>query len=184
MASGSGQVQLSYESGEGIATLRCLLNGLHCLRAGLCSELFFEAHGVQSLGPAWISRVPAVIENNMPRGYWFAPNPFLAKSGISSAKWSSYRRGFPLMNDPALTQWIDELEPIFKKKWMNNGIYELIMLSKTTIVPKPELLATSLLFWNSGTNTFDFSMGPMSPIVLDMAQVFELRPSGRIVDVT
>ncbi|KAM1365614.1 hypothetical protein ACFX13_044616 [Malus domestica] len=151
---------------------------------GLCSELFFEAYGVQSLGSAWISRVPAVIENNMLRGNWFAPNPFLAKSGISSAKWSSYRRGFPLMNGPAWTQWIDELEPIFKKKWMNNGIYELIMLCKTTIVPKPELLATYLLFWNSGTNTFDFCMGPMSLTVLDMAQVFGLRPSGRIVDVT
>ncbi|KAM0988537.1 hypothetical protein ACFX2A_012681 [Malus domestica] len=27
-------------------------------------------------------------------------------------------------------------------------------------------------------------MGPMSPTILDMAQVFGLRPSGRIVDVT
>ncbi|KAM1811334.1 hypothetical protein ACFX12_027990 [Malus domestica] len=142
MASGSSQAQLSYESGEGIATLRRLLNGLHCPQAGLCSERFFEAHGVQLLGPAWISHIPAVIKNNMPRSNWFTPNPFLAKSGISSAKWSSYRRGFSLMNDPSWTQWIDELEPIFKKKWMNNGIYELLMLSKTTIVPKPELLAT------------------------------------------
>ncbi|KAM1040439.1 hypothetical protein ACFX2C_029719 [Malus domestica] len=88
------------------------------------------------------------------------------------------------MNDPTWTQWIDELEPTFKKKWMNNGIYELIMLSKPTIIPKPELLATSLLFWNSGTNTFDFHMGPMSPTILDMAQVFGLRPSGKIVGVT
>ncbi|KAM1680771.1 hypothetical protein ACFX1X_038576 [Malus domestica] len=103
MASGSGQVQLSYESGEGIATLRRLLNGLHRPRAGLCFELFFEVHGVKSLGPTWISRVPAVIENNMPKGNWFVPNPFLAKSSISSAKWSSYRHGFLLMNDPAWT---------------------------------------------------------------------------------
>ncbi|KAM1341990.1 hypothetical protein ACFX2F_006373 [Malus domestica] len=88
------------------------------------------------------------------------------------------------MNDLAWAQWVDELEPTFKKKWMNNGIYELIMLSKTTIIPKPELLASSLLFWNSGTNTFDFRMGPMSPTVLDMAQVFGLRSSGRIVDIT
>ncbi|KAM2187879.1 hypothetical protein ACFX1R_031494 [Malus domestica] len=88
------------------------------------------------------------------------------------------------MSDPAWAQWIDELEPTFKKKWMKNGIYELIMLSKTTIIAKLELLVTSLLFWNLGTNTYDFRMGPMSPTVLDMAQVFELRPSGRIVDVT
>ncbi|KAM1548545.1 hypothetical protein ACFX1Z_009718 [Malus domestica] len=184
MASGSSQIQLSYESGEGIATLRRLLNGLHRPRAGLYSELFFEVHGVQSLGPAWISRVPAVIEDNMPKDNWFSPNLFLAKSGISLSKWSSYHRGFPLMNDPAWVQWIDELEPTFKKKWINNGIYELIMLSKTTIIPKPELLASSLLFWNSGTNTFDFRMGLMSPTVLDIAQVFELRPSGRILDIT
>ncbi|KAM1397087.1 hypothetical protein ACFX2I_014702 [Malus domestica] len=128
MASGSSQIQLSYESGEGIATLRRLLNGLHHPRAGLYSEFFFEVHRVQSLGPAWISWVPAVIEDNMPKDNWFSPNPFLAKSGISSSKWSSYRRGFPLMNDPAWAQWIDELEPTFKKKWMNNGIYKLIML--------------------------------------------------------
>ncbi|KAM1086310.1 hypothetical protein ACFX2I_011892 [Malus domestica] len=101
MASGSDQVQLSYESGEGIATLLRLLNRLHRPRAGLYSELFFEAHGVQSLGPTWISRVPVVIKSNMPKGNWFTPNPFLAKSGIFSSKCSSYRRGFPLMNDPA-----------------------------------------------------------------------------------
>lgn len=73
------------------------------------------------------------------------------------------------MNDPAWAQWIDDLEPTFKRKWMNNGIYELIMLSKTSILPKPELLVSALLFWNSGTNTFDFRMGPMSPTILDMA---------------
>ncbi|KAM1748105.1 hypothetical protein ACFX12_009131 [Malus domestica] len=184
MASGSGQTLPSYESGEGIATLRRLLNGLHRPRAGLHSELFFEMHGVQSLGPAWISRVPSVVESNMPRGNWFTPNPYLADSGISSSKWSFHRRGFPLMNDLAWAQWIDELEPSFKQKWMSNGIYELIMLSKISITPKPELLASALLFWNTGTNTFDFRMGPMSPTILDMAQVFGLRPSGRVIDVT
>ncbi|KAM1284633.1 hypothetical protein ACFX2J_027304 [Malus domestica] len=67
---------------------------------------------------------------------------------------------------------------------MNNGIYKLTMLSKITIIAKPELLTTAILFWNSGTNTFNFRMGPMSPTILDMAQVFGLRPSGIIVDVT
>ncbi|KAM1683109.1 hypothetical protein ACFXTN_031314 [Malus domestica] len=88
------------------------------------------------------------------------------------------------MNDEVWVKWINELEPIFKRKWMNNDIYELIMLSKTTVVAKPELPNTVLLFWNSSTNTFDFRIGPMSPTILDMAQVFGLRPSDRIVDVT
>ncbi|KAM1211257.1 hypothetical protein ACFX2G_003020 [Malus domestica] len=120
----------------------------------------------------------------MPKANLFTPNPFMVGSGISSSRWLSHRRCFPLMNDEAWVKWINELEPIFKRKWMNNGIYELIMLSKTTVVVKPELLTIALIFWNSGTNIFDFRMGPMSPTILDMAQVFGLRPSGRIVDVT
>ncbi|KAM2066609.1 hypothetical protein COP2_044332 [Malus domestica] len=184
MASGSSQTPPSYESVDGIATLRRLLNGLHRHRAGLHSELFFESHGVQSLGPTWISRVPSIVESNMPRENWFTPNPYSASSGISSSKWSSYRRVFPLMNDPTWAQWVDELDPSFKQKWMSNGIYELIMLSKTSVISKPELVTSALLFWNTGTNTFDFRMGPMSSTILDMAQVFGLRSSGRIVDVT
>ncbi|KAM1221024.1 hypothetical protein ACFX2J_008742 [Malus domestica] len=105
----------------------------------------------------------------MPKEKWFTPNLFLAESGISSSKWSNHHRGFPLIKDKGWTQWINELEPTFKQKWMNNGIYELIMLFKTTMIVKPELLTTTLLFWNSGTNTFDFKMGPMSMTILDMA---------------
>ncbi|KAB2623861.1 hypothetical protein D8674_041448 [Pyrus ussuriensis x Pyrus communis] len=70
------------------------------------------------------------------------------------------------------------------QKWMNNGVYELIMLLKTTVIAKPKLLTTSLLFWNLETNTFDLRMGLMSLTILNMAQVFKLRPLGRVVDVT
>lgn len=76
------------------------------------------------------------------------------------------------------------LEPIWKKKWMSNGMYELIMLSKTMVITKPELLTTTLLFWNTRTNTFDFQMDPISPTILNMAQVLGPKPSGRCVDVT
>ena len=58
------------------------------------------------------------------------------------------------------------------------------MLSKTTVIVKPELLLKALLFWNLGTNTFDFRIGLMSLTILDMVQVFGLRPSGRVIDVT
>ncbi|KAB2631278.1 S2-RNase [Pyrus ussuriensis x Pyrus communis] len=67
---------------------------------------------------------------------------------------------------------------------MDNGIYELIMLSKVAVIAKPELLTITLIFWNNGTNTFDFRMGPMFPTVLDMALFFGLRSSGRYVDIT
>ena len=164
MAPTSTQTCFSYESGEGITIMRHLLNGFHCPRGGLCTELFFEEDEVYSLVPTWTSQIPITVETNMLRDNWFTSDPFLAESGISSSNWSQYRRSFPLMNNPAWVQWINELKSIFKRKWMNNGIYELIMLSKTTVVAKPELLTTTILFWNSGTNTFDFRMGPISQL--------------------
>lgn len=81
-----------------------------------------------------------------------------------------------MMKDEVWSQWVDELEPIWKRKWINNGIYKLIMVSKVTVIAKPKLLTTALLFWNTRINTFDFRMGPMSLTILDMAQVFELKP--------
>ncbi|CAL2229374.1 unnamed protein product [Prunus armeniaca] len=45
------------------------------------------------------------------------------------------------------------------------------------------LLAAALCFWNSANNTFDFHLGPMSPTLLDMAQIFGFMPYGRLVDV-
>ncbi|KAM2425349.1 hypothetical protein ACFX1W_022799 [Malus domestica] len=106
----------------------------------------------------------------------------MVESGISASKWLNHRPGFPLMKDEGWAQWINELEPIFKQKWINNEIYKLIMLSKTTVIAKPELLTSAFLFLNLSTNTFNFRIGPMS--LLDMAQVFKLRHSGRVVDVT
>lgn len=67
---------------------------------------------------------------------------------------------------------------------MADGIYELIMLLKVIVIVKPELLTTVLFFWNNRTNTFDFRMGLISPMILDIAQIFGLRPSGRCVDIT
>lgn len=102
----------------------------------------------------------------MPTVNWFTPNPYSIEEWISASKWPSFKRGFPFMNDAAWVKWVNELEPIFKQKWMSNDIYELIMMPKTTILIKHELLFTALLFWNIGTNTFDFKMDPMSPFTL------------------
>ncbi|KAM1748718.1 hypothetical protein ACFX12_009675 [Malus domestica] len=115
---------------------------------------------------------------------WFTSSPYSVEASISASKWSNFRRGFPLIKDKAWSQWVDEVEPIWKKKWMDNGIYELIMLFKVAVIAKLEFLTTTLIFWNNRTNTFDFRMGPMSLTVLNMAQVFELRPSSSCVDIT
>lgn len=100
---------------------------------------------------------------------WFTPNPYTTEARISASKSSNFERGFHSMKDTTWSKWVDELEPIFKKKWLSNGIYKLIMMTKTTIPIKHELFTTTLLFWNIGTNIFDFRKGPMSHTILDMA---------------
>ncbi|CAL8151980.1 unnamed protein product [Prunus armeniaca] len=62
------------------------------------------------------------------------------------------------------------------------GIYDAILLSKQSINRDENLLATSLCFWNSPSNTFDFRVGLMARTLLDMAQIFRFRPYRRPVD--
>ncbi|CAL8993534.1 unnamed protein product [Prunus brigantina] len=45
------------------------------------------------------------------------------------------------------------------------------------------LLATALCLWNSASNIFDFPLGPMTPTLLDLAQIFGFRPHGRPANV-
>ncbi|KAM0985426.1 hypothetical protein ACFX2C_012700 [Malus domestica] len=87
------------ESGEGIVTIRCRLNGLHYPWAGLNLHLFFEEGGVYSLGLAWTTKVPVAVESNMPIKEWFTHCPYEAEEGIFVAKWSNFKRDFPSMTD-------------------------------------------------------------------------------------
>ncbi|CAN6716240.1 unnamed protein product [Malus baccata var. baccata] len=66
MAPKVARIQSPYETEEGISTMRHLLNGFHCPRASLHTELFFNEGGMKSLGPAWTSQVPIAVESNMP----------------------------------------------------------------------------------------------------------------------
>ncbi|TQD88581.1 hypothetical protein C1H46_025900 [Malus baccata] len=58
------------------------------------------------------------------------------------------------------------------------------MLSKQGITLNLKLLSAVMMFWDNTTNTFNFRMGPMTPTILDMAQLFGLRPSSKCVDIT
>ncbi|CAL2256412.1 unnamed protein product [Prunus armeniaca] len=62
--------------------------------------------------------------------------------------------------------WINRLLPRHRAYWKRAGIYD------------ENLLAAALCFWNSASNTFDFCLGPMTPTLLDMAQIFGFRPHG------
>lgn len=101
-----------------------------------------------------------ILESNMPAANWFTLNPYSTKVGISTSKWSNFRRGFPLMRDEAWSQWVEEFELIWKQKWMAKGIYELITLSKVTVIAKPKFLTIDILLWNNGTSTFTLEWVP------------------------
>ncbi|CAL8116191.1 unnamed protein product [Prunus armeniaca] len=62
--------------------------------------------------------------------------------------------------------WVDAMFDLFKDKWMLNGIFQAIMLSKHQIALNPSLIGH----------------GPMTPIVLDMAAFFGFRPHGLSID--
>ncbi|CAB4317106.1 unnamed protein product [Prunus armeniaca] len=72
--------------------------------------------------------------------------------------------------------------PLFKEKWMLNGIYQAIMLSKHHITLNPSLIGTALCFWDSTSNSFAFGPGPMTPPILDMAALFGFRPHDLSID--
>ncbi|CAL9021629.1 unnamed protein product [Prunus brigantina] len=85
----------------------------------------------------------------------------------SSVKWSG---------------WFDQLSPRYESHWKKVRIYDPLLLSKHSINRDENLLAASLCFWNSTTNTFDFCVGPMPPTLLDMSQIIGFRPHGRPAD--
>ncbi|KAI5317384.1 hypothetical protein L3X38_037091 [Prunus dulcis] len=74
------------------------------------------------------------------------------------------------------------LLPRHEAYWKKVGIYDAILLSKNSINRDENLLAAALCFWNSASNTFDVRLGPMTPTLLDLAQIFGFRPHGRPAD--
>ncbi|CAL8119925.1 unnamed protein product [Prunus armeniaca] len=117
-----------------------------------------------------------------------APLCFESSPALASHSWvcKNLSRSFPsseVRNSPVKwADWIDRLLPQFGAHWKWAGIYDIIFLSKQSINRDENLLAAALCFWNSASNTFDFRVGPMSPTLLDMAQIFGFMPHGRPVD--
>ncbi|CAL8152488.1 unnamed protein product [Prunus armeniaca] len=85
-------------------------------------------------------------------------------------------------NAVSWSDWIDKLLPRHGTYWKKAGIYDAILLSRNSVNRDENLLAAALSFWNSASNTFDFRLGPMSPTLLDLAQIFGFRPHGRLAD--
>ncbi|KAI5335110.1 hypothetical protein L3X38_025243 [Prunus dulcis] len=117
-----------------------------------------------------------------------APLCFQSSMALSSHTWvsknlsHSYPSSEVRNNAVSWSDWIDRLLPRHGVYWKKAGIYEAILLSKNSVNRDENLLAAALCFWNSASNTFDFRLGPMTPTLLDLAQIFGFRPHGRPAD--
>ncbi|CAL2259369.1 unnamed protein product [Prunus armeniaca] len=85
--------------------------------------------------------------------------------------------------DPRLGKVAVEDGALLGQQWKAKGIYHLIKLFDRPIVTDRSLLATTLSFWSSTTNTMNLRFDIMTPIVLDMAALFGLSPLGVEVNV-
>ncbi|PQP98279.1 uncharacterized protein Pyn_26110 [Prunus yedoensis var. nudiflora] len=79
---------------------------------------------------------------------------------------------------PDWEKWLPRMEHFFGQQWKDQGIYHLIKLFDRPLVIDRSLLAATLCFWSSATNTMNFRFGMMTPTVLDMAALFGLSPLG------
>lgn len=74
----------------------------------------------------------------------------------------------PSVLDAYLT-WFNWVEGTFAPLWREVGIYNAIYLSRTSLQADNLLLATTLYFWSSTSNTFLFWLDPFTLFLFDMA---------------
>ncbi|CAL8117091.1 unnamed protein product [Prunus armeniaca] len=104
-----------------------------------------------------------------------APLCLQSSSGLTSHTWvsknlsGSYPSSEVRNSAVKWSKWIDRLLLRYGDHWKMAGMYDSILLSKQSVNRDENMLATTLYFWNSASNTFDFRVGPMAPTLLDMA---------------
>ncbi len=61
-----------------------------------------------------------------------------------------------------------------KEKWVDLGICDAILTSKSYIKPDPSLIAALISFWSTTSNTFLFNEGFLSSTLLDVSAMLSL----------
>ncbi|CAL8175050.1 unnamed protein product [Prunus armeniaca] len=156
-------------------------------KKNLDENVLYLSENTLVLGRHWFGSVPAEMAKMVKKDVE-APLCFQSSFALVSHSWVSKNlsRSFPYSevrnNLVKWANWIDKLLPRYGAHWRRAGIYDAILLSKQSINIRENLLAATLCFWNSANNTFDFRVGPVTPTLLDMAQIFGFRPHGRPVD--
>lgn len=78
--------------------------------------------------------------------------------------------------------WLNKIEGKKSEFMKEKGIFDLIQLSRTGTAYYENILAASLYFWESTTNTFKFPCGMLTPTLFDEAAITGLRPTGETFD--
>ncbi|CAL2264999.1 unnamed protein product [Prunus armeniaca] len=75
--------------------------------------------------------------------------------------------------------WFKALEPKLKGYWKKIGIYDTLLLCAGSPFPcDRSLIIAALCFWSSSTNCMRLCFGMMTPNLLDLAAIVDLRPHG------
>jgi hypothetical protein len=84
---------------------------------------------------------------------------------------------WPVPN-PIWHTWVDRMHLGLKDKWVDLGICEAILTSKSLAKANPPLIAALTTFWSTTSNTFVFSKGYMSPTLYDVFAMLGLPSDG------
>ncbi|PRQ50423.1 hypothetical protein RchiOBHm_Chr2g0133021 [Rosa chinensis] len=118
-----------------------------------------------------------LMKNNKPQGecilgpHYGAGMPSAVKEVIESslvdtsclahgARWSTWSIELKLPQvwpklTPEWTKWVPRMEHFFGQEWKKYGIYDSIKMTEQEIQMDRSLLAASLCFWSSATNTIN-----------------------------
>nr|KYP56924.1 hypothetical protein KK1_003175 [Cajanus cajan] len=107
--------------------------------------------------------------------------PFIHSSEIDLSLFNDTTkifRAFPPLKDRHL-QWLLCVEQAMSSSWVEAGIFEFIQLAKFDLhLFDPQMLLSSIFFWNRETRAFEFPCGFVCPTLLDIAAITSLTPIG------
>ncbi|KAK2430056.1 serine/threonine-protein phosphatase 7 long form protein [Trifolium repens] len=123
------------------------------------------------------------VSNIFPLNVTCEPKIFVNSVFDMSFFETGYRafRSTPVVSEGYL-KWLNKVEKHYATLWKENGIFDLIQLSREGPRYNAEMLIAALHFWESSTNTFHFKAGMMTPTLFDVAAITGLRPTGPTFD--
>ena len=84
-------------------------------------------------------------------------------------------------NSPEFIQWLDRVQKAKGEHWKDLGIFDFIQLFHHPLSFNPSMLGPFFYFRNKTTNTFQLPYGMITPTLLELAAITDLRPTGKLI---